>query len=263
MSISENTLELRPKPKGRSYLFFHAIAFVIGFSIVFVIGWGGAATLLGQVFVDNKVLIGRIGGLVLIIFGLATMDIIHLRWFNMDTRHEYTGKTGTFWGSLAMGIFFAAGWSPCIGATLGAILTLGFSSNTVGQAMYLSLAYSIGMGIPFLILALAINQTIPLVKKLRKHMRLFQILSGVLIIAIGILMLSAQMTAIARWALQSGLYLDIPTSGRVPGIFTAMLAGLLSFLSPCVLPLVPAYLGYLSGHALAVTKQEIKGQENA
>jgi cytochrome c-type biogenesis protein len=94
-------------------------------------------------------------------------------------------------------------------------------------------------------------------------MRLFQILSGVLIIGIGILMLSAQMTAIARWALQSGLYLDIPTSGRVPGIFTAMLAGLLSFLSPCVLPLVPAYLGYLSGHALAVTKQEINSQRNA
>lgn len=231
--------------------------------MVFVIGWGGAATLLGQVFVDNKVLISRIGGLVLIIFGLATMDIIHIRWFNMDTRQEYRGKTGTLWGSLAMGIFFAAGWSPCIGATLGAILTLGFSSSTIGQAMYLSLAYSLGMGIPFLILALAVNQTIPLVKKLRKHMRLFQILSGILIIAIGILMVSAQMTAIARWALQSGLYLDIPTSGRVPGIFAAMLAGLLSFLSPCVLPLVPAYLGYLSGHALAATKQELNQQSNA
>jgi cytochrome c-type biogenesis protein len=259
----EITKDIKAKPIRRGYIFFHALAFVLGFSMVFVIGWGGAATLLGQVFVDNKVLISRIGGLVLIIFGLATMDIIHIGWFNMDTRQEYRGKTGTLWGSLAMGIFFAAGWSPCIGATLGAILTLGFSSSTVGQAMYLSLAYSLGMGIPFLILALAVNQTIPLVKKLRKHMRLFQILSGILIIAIGILMVSAQMTAIARWALQSGLYLDIPTSGRVPGIFAAMLAGLLSFLSPCVLPLVPAYLGYLSGHALAATKQELNQQSNA
>jgi cytochrome c-type biogenesis protein len=200
----EITKDIKAKPIRRGYIFFHALAFVLGFSMVFVIGWGGAATLLGQVFVDNKV-----------------------------------------------------------GATLGAILTLGFSSSTIGQAMYLSLAYSLGMGIPFLILALAVNQTIPLVKKLRKHMRLFQILSGILIIAIGILMVSAQMTAIARWALQSGLYLDIPTSGRVPGIFAAMLAGLLSFLSPCVLPLVPAYLGYLSGHALAATKQELNQQSNA
>jgi cytochrome c-type biogenesis protein len=136
---------------------------------------------------------------------------------------------------------------------------LGYSSNTVGLAMYLSLAYSIGLAIPFLILALAVNQTIPLVKKLKKHMRLFQILAGVLIIVIGILMVTAQMTAIARWALQSGFYVDIPTSGQVPGTLTAMLAGLLSFLSPCVLPLVPAYLGYLSGHALAASKQEVSG----
>ncbi len=257
MVISDLTADQKPKQKGRAYLFIHALAFVVGFSLVFVIGWGGAATLLSQVFMANKALIGRIGGVVLIFFGLATMDIIHVKWFNMDTRHEYRGKTGTFWGSLVMGVFFAAGWSPCIGATLGAILMLGYSSNTVGLAMYLSLAYSIGLAIPFLILALVVNQTIPLVKKLKKHMRLFQILAGMLIIVIGILMVTAQMTVIARWALQSGFYLDIPTSGQVPGTLTAMLAGLLSFLSPCVLPLVPAYLGYLSGHALAASKQEL------
>jgi cytochrome c-type biogenesis protein len=262
VAISDNTAAVAGKTRGRGYLFFHALAFVFGFAIVFVIGWGGAATLLGQIFVTNKIWIARIGGLVLIIFGLATMDIIHISWFNMDTRKEYKGRTGTFWGSLAMGLFFAAGWSPCIGATLGAILTLGFSSETVGQAMYLSLAYSIGLGIPFLLLALLVDQAIPIVKRLRKHLRVFQILSGALIITIGILMISSQMTAISRWALQSGLYIDIPTSGRVPGLLTAMAAGALSFLSPCVLPLVPAYLGYLSGHALAATKQEINQTEN-
>ena len=70
-------------------------------------------------------------------------------------------------------------------------------------------------------------------------------------------MISAQMTAIARWALQSGFYLDFPSSGQIPSLVTAVVAGALSFLSPCVLPLVPAYLGYLSGHALAATKDEI------
>ncbi|NTW44363.1 MAG: cytochrome c biogenesis protein CcdA, partial [Anaerolineaceae bacterium] len=140
--------------KKRGYLFLHALAFVFGFSLIFVIGWGGATTLLGQLFITYKDWIARIGGVVLIIFGLATMDIIHIPWFYMDTRRQYQGKTGTFWGSIAMGVFFAAGWSPCIGATLGAILTLGFSSDTVGLAMLLSLGYSIGMVIPFLILAL-------------------------------------------------------------------------------------------------------------
>lgn len=262
MEISNNPPLMPGKTRSRGYLFIHALAFVVGFSIIFVIGWGGAATILGQIFVTNKIWIARIGGLVLIIFGLATMDIIHISWFNMDTRQQYRGSTGTFWGSLVMGIFFAAGWSPCIGATLGAILTLGFSSNTVGQAMYLSLAYSIGLGIPFLLLALLIDQAIPIVKRLGKHLRVFQIITGALIITIGILMITSQMTVISRWALQSGFYIDIPSSGHVPGTLTAMLAGALSFLSPCVLPLVPAYLGYLSGQALASTKQEIQGNRN-
>ena len=95
---------------------------------------------------------------------------------------------------------------------------------------------------------------------MRKYLRIFQIVSGVLIIAIGILMITSQMTAIARWAFQSGFYLDFPSSGQVPSLITALVAGALSFLSPCVLPLVPAYLGYLSGHALAATKQEIVEQ---
>ncbi len=255
MALTDNQAVLPGKYRERGYLLFHAIAFVFGFSLIFVIGWGGAATILGQIFAANKIWIGRIGGLILIIFGLATMDVIHIPWFYTDTRKQFTGKTGTFWGSLAMGVFFAAGWSPCIGATLGAILTLGLNSETVGQAMILSLAYSIGLGIPFLLLALLIDQAIPLVKRLGKHLRIFQIISGVLIIAIGVLMITTQMTAIARWTLQAGLYVDFVTSGEIPSLVTAGIAGLLSFLSPCVLPLVPAYLGYLSGHALAISRQ--------
>jgi cytochrome c-type biogenesis protein len=237
--------------KNRGYIFLHALAFVLGFSLIFVIGWGGATTILGQLFVTYKDWIARIGGVVLIIFGLATMDIIHIPWFYMDTRRQFKGKTGTFWGSIAMGIFFAAGWSPCIGATLGAILTLGFSSDTVGQAMRLSMGYSVGLGIPFLILALLVNQAVPLVRKLGNHLKTFQIISGILIIVIGILMITSQMTVIARWALQNGLYLDFQSGSGVPSMITAIIAGALSFLSPCVFPLVPAYLGYLSGHMIA------------
>jgi cytochrome c-type biogenesis protein len=254
LEANNNRVVTQNRIKARANIFLHALAFVLGFSIIFVIGLGGATTILGQLFVTYKTWIARIGGLILIIFGLATMDIIRIPWFYIDTRQQFTGKTGTFWGSLAMGIFFAAGWSPCIGATLGAILTLGFSSDTVGQAMYLSFGYSIGLGIPFLLLALVVDQAVPLVRRLRKYMRAFQIISGVLIIAIGSLMVTAQMTSIARWALQYGLYLDLPSSGGVPSLITAVVAGILSFLSPCVFPLVPAYLGYLSGHAIAASQ---------
>jgi cytochrome c-type biogenesis protein len=252
---------VRPGIKQRGYLFLHALAFVFGFSLIFVIGWGGATTLLGRLFVTYKLEIARVGGVILIIFGLATMDLIHIPWFYMDTRREYKGSTGTFWSSIVMGIFFAAGWSPCIGATLGAILTLGFTASTVGQAMILSAGYSFGLGIPFLILALAIDRAVPFVRRMRKHLRTFQIISGLLIIAIGILMITAQMTVIAGWALRYGLYLDFSSGSQVPSMVTAVAAGALSFLSPCVFPLVPAYLGYLSGHMIATSQQDTVNHE--
>jgi cytochrome c-type biogenesis protein len=242
--------------KSRLVIFLHAVAFVIGFTIIFVIGWGGAATLLGGLFREYKDWIARIGGLVLIFFGLATMDVIRVPWFYMDTRPEFKGRTGTFVGSLAMGLFFAAGWSPCIGATLGAILTLGYSQDTIWQSMILSSGYSLGMGIPFLLLAIGLEGAMPLVRRMRKYLRTFQIISGLLIIAIGIMLISAQMTVLANWAMKTGLYLDLPSQASgAPGYLTAVAAGVLSFLSPCVLPLVPAYLGYLSGHAITAVKQ--------
>lgn len=242
--------------KGRLIIFLHALTFVLGFTIVFVIGWGGAATLLGGLFREYKEWIARIGGVVLIFFGLATMDVIRIPWFYMDTRPEFKGRTGTFMGSLAMGLFFAAGWSPCIGATLGAILTLGYSQDTIWQSMILSSGYSLGMGIPFLLLAIGLEGAMPLVKRMRKNLRTFQIISGIMIIAIGVLLILARMTVLANWAMKSGLYIDLPAQASgAPSYLTAFAAGILSFLSPCVLPLVPAFIGYLSGHAIAGVKQ--------
>ncbi len=235
----------------RMRIFLHALLFVLGFSIVFVVGWGGAVTALGQLFGAYKYVLGRIGGLIVILFGLATLDLIHIPWFYADTRIQRQGKAGTFANSALMGLLFAAGWSPCIGATLGAILTLGMSQDTVGQAMWLASGYSLGLGIPFLILAVMLERASGWLGRMRRYQRAFQIASGVLIIAIGLLLLTNTMSRIAIWAFQNRFYLDFGLQySAAPSYLTAMVAGLLSFLSPCVLPLVPAYLGYLSGHTL-------------
>ncbi len=252
--LNKNEVQAIKQSENQINILLHALLFVLGFAIVFIIGWGGAITILGSLFAQYKLWIGRLGGAVLILFGLATMDIIRIPWFYMDTRPEFRGRTGTYFGSLAMGLFFAAGWSPCVGATLGAILTLGFSQETVGQAMVLSSGYSLGLGIPFIILALGVDRASIWVRKMRKHIRLFQIISGFMIISIGFLLMTDSLTLLASWAQRSGLYIDLPTSGGVPTYITAIIAGVLSFLSPCVLPLVPAYLGYLSGHVVSSTK---------
>jgi cytochrome c-type biogenesis protein len=236
---------------NRLNIFLHALVFVAGFSVVFIVGWGGAATVLGQLFGQYKTFIGQIGGVVVILFGLATLDIIRLPWFYYDTRPTLTSNTGSFASSGLMGLFFAAGWSPCIGATLGAILTLGMSQDKTGQAMWLSSGYSIGLGIPFLILALGLNRATGWVRKMSRYVRTFKIISGILIITIGVLLLTNWMSLIAIWAFKNKLFIDVfSISTGVPSYLTALAAGTLSFFSPCVLPLVPAYLGYLSGHAL-------------
>jgi len=240
---------------GRWEIFVHALLFVLGFSLIFTVGWGGAVTALGQLFGEYKYALGRIGGMIVILFGLATLDIIRLPGFYADTRPEYTGRRGTYGGSALMGVFFAAGWSPCIGATLGAILTLGMSQQTVGQAMWLTSGYSLGLGIPFLILALGLDRATGWVKRMRRYQRAFQIASGGFIIAIGLLLFTNSMSLIAIWAFQNGLYIDFSSYAAAPTYLTAIAAGLLSFLSPCVLPLVPAYLGYLSGHSFRITEE--------
>jgi cytochrome c-type biogenesis protein len=239
------------KSISRIRVFFHALIFVASFSLVFIVGWGGATTALGQLFGSYKSIIARIGGVLVILFGLATLDIIRLPWFYYDTRPQFSGRTGTYASSALMGLFFAAGWTPCIGATLGAILTLGISQNSAGQAMWLASGYSLGLGIPFLLLALGLERATGWMRKLSRFRRAFQIASGILIISIGVLLVTNWMTLIAIWAFQHKLFIDV-FSGRtgIPTYLTAILAGMLSFFSPCVAPLVPAYLGYLSGYAL-------------
>ena len=239
------------KASERFAVLLHALLFVLGFSIVFVIGWGGAVTAAGQLFGTYKFILGRLGGVIVILFGLATLDLIQIPWFYADTRLQYQGRAGTFANSALMGLLFAAGWSPCIGATLGAILTMGLSQSTVGQAMWLASGYSVGLGIPFLILALGLERATGLIRKLRRYQRVFQIVSGLFIIAIGVMLVGNLMSRIAIWAFQNRFYIDAGLGySAAPTYVTAILAGLLSFLSPCVLPLVPAYLGYLSGHTL-------------
>lgn len=235
----------------RLLIFGHAVLFVLGFSLVFVVGWGGAATLLGQAFGQYKRTLAQIGGVVVIVFGLSTLGILKIPWLNYDTRPEWRGGKRAGWLSSAlMGVFFAAGWTPCVGTTLGAILTLGFSAKTSSQAMVLSSGYALGLGLPFLAIGLGMERATGFLVRFRRYMRTMQIASGLLLIVIGIMLLTNRLAWIAIWAQRNGFFPDLPLGAAVtPTYPIAILAGLISFLSPCVLPLVPAYIGYLSGHA--------------
>jgi len=230
----------------------HALLFVLGFSLVFVVGWGGAATLLGQLFAQYKIVLGQIGGVVVILFGLHTLGILKMRWLDYDTRPTWQGHSQR--GHLSsglMGMVFAAGWTPCVGTILGAILTLGLSQQTSLQAMMLASGYALGMGLPFLAISLLMDQAFTVTRQLRRYTRQVQIASGLLLLGMGVLLLTNRLFYIAIWAQRNGLYLD-PQLGQaaVPSYLIATFAGFLSFLSPCVLPLVPAYVSYLGGRTV-------------
>ncbi|NQS91670.1 MAG: hypothetical protein HQ574_04610 [Chloroflexi bacterium] len=240
---------------GRWRIFSHAVIFVLGFSLVFIIGWGGSATILGGLFGQYRSLLSKIGGVVVIAFGLHTLGILRIPFFDYDLRPDWSNNQNKkgYAASGLMGIFFAAGWTPCVGTILGAILTMGLNQATSGQAMLLASGYALGLGIPFLAIGLGVDRASKLLTRFRNRVQLVQRISGVFLLLLGTLIFTDQLAVLAIWAQRSGLYLNIPfVYSAAPSYLIAIAAGLLSFLSPCVLPLVPAYLGYLSGHAVRV-----------
>jgi cytochrome c-type biogenesis protein len=252
----------------RWHVFSHALAFVLGFSVVFVFAWGGAATLLGQLFFGGRDLLTALGGTLVILMGLAILGVpipgISALILSEWRPHVELRPMGYLTSAL-MGIFFAAGWTPCVGPTLGAILTLTFQQETAGQALGLLAAYAAGLGIPFLVIALLLDRALAGMRRMRRFLPTLQAISGVFLILVGTMVLLDALrfffpgfevppwiptfTHLRVWTFRMGLFLDVgPGVGL--GYPVAFLAGLLSFFSPCVFPLVPAYLGYLSGRAL-------------
>lgn len=240
-----------PAVQRRASTFVQGVWFVSGFA-TFIVGiMGLATTALGDVFFEARDAIRYVGGAAMIAFGLFTLGILKLPILYRDTR-SFTGAQRAVGSaqSYLTGLSFAAGWSPCIGPFLGAILSMGATQDLPARVGLL-LAYTLGLGIPFLLVAAMADRMLPLVAKLKTHMRTIERVSGLLLIAVGISMLLEQVARLSAslQALGAGLEGLLPETLPL-SVPVALLAGFLSFASPCVLPLVPAYLGYIGGWAV-------------
>ncbi len=171
---------------------------MLGFSTVFV-SLGAAATLVGSLLQEHKRTLGMIGGVVIIVLGLHTMGVFKIQWLLGEKRASVESRPLGLVGAYVVGLAFAFGWTPCIGPILGAILLYASQQETVGQGVVLLSAYSAGLGIPFLLAALAVNWFFKASGGLRKSMRAIEVASGALLIGVGLLLVTDRLTLIAQW----------------------------------------------------------------
>ena len=166
----------------------HGLAFVLGFSFVFI-SLGIAFSALSQFFYQTRDILAKVGGVIIILFGLHMTELIHIPFLDYDLRPESkVGKGTSLLSSFVMGIFFSAGWSPCVGPTLGMILTLAIERANIGQGVILLSVYSMGMAIPFIAAAFGIGWVTNILRKYSKAMRIAQIVMGVILVIVGVML---------------------------------------------------------------------------
>lgn len=189
--------------RGRLTTFLHTLAFVLGFSVVFValgVAAGGVGRLLRADWVR------WVGGLVMVFFGLALMGVVKLPVLYTERRlHLHAGPNWGHLPSFLVGVSFAAGWTPCVGPVLGAILTLGASQETAGQAALLLTAYSLGLGLPFLLVGLAVDRIGAGLRRLHRYLHPIRIATGAIILIFGFLLFMDWLRVLGAWMTSLGL----------------------------------------------------------
>ncbi len=178
----------------------HSIAFVLGFSILFIL-MGASAGLIGSAITTYAETLRIVSGIVVIIFGIFLIAAYKIPWLNYEKRlHLQGARNPGYLRSMLIGSAFAVGWTPCIGPILGSILFIASYTQETAKGALLLAAYSLGMGVPFLLIGLAWSYIMPFWKSLNRHLSLISIISGILLIIVGVLMLTGQLTWLSRFA---------------------------------------------------------------
>ncbi|UCC63277.1 MAG: sulfite exporter TauE/SafE family protein [Anaerolineae bacterium] len=185
--------------------FLHALFFVLGFTAIFV-ALGATASLIGQLLNQHIFTLQRIGGIIVIIFGLHTIGVVKIPFLYREARAEIESRPQLgYLSSFLIGLVFAAGWTPCVGVVLSAIFLLAADSQTLGQGMLMLAAYSLGLGLPFLMVGGAFETIAPWLRKLNRHLNVVSMVSGVFLIAVGVAIFAGWLTYLARF----GTFLNV------------------------------------------------------
>ncbi|MBI4926181.1 MAG: cytochrome C biogenesis protein [Anaerolineae bacterium] len=193
LSVSNSTFQV-----NKMDTFLHGLAFVLGFSAIFI-SLGAVASAIGGLLYDLRDWLARIGGIVVILFGLHMTGLLRIPFLEYDLRpRSKEDQIRSYFSSAMMGVFFSAGWSPCVGPVLGAILTLAMNGGSIGSGVQLLSAYSAGLAIPFLIAALGVGWVTRFLRKYGKVMHYIEIGMGVILIGVGVMLFFGVFNLLAR-----------------------------------------------------------------
>lgn len=191
-------LSLDDVQNARRTALIHGTLFVLGFTLIFL-AMGAGATMLGQALLRHRDWISRVGGVIIIIFGLYLLGVLNIGFMARERRFHVADKPVGYLGTVVVGIAFGAGWTPCLGPILGSILVYTSSQADLGRGMWLLLAYSLGLAVPFLLSAVAIERFSAFFQRMRKQMVWVSRVSGVVLIGIGVLLVTNYFTVLASW----------------------------------------------------------------
>lgn len=200
--ISGSSLDqLKERQQDSSILrtvLLNSVMFIVGFSITFIL-LGASASWIGQLLQSRQRLFGQIAGLILIVFGIHLLGIFKINFLYQDKRFHNVQKPRGALGALVLGLAFAFGWTPCIGPILAGILAIASTRETIGGGMALLSVYSAGLGVPFLLTSLALNKFLAFYGRFKRHFHAVEMVSGALVIAVGVMMITGSLTGFARW----------------------------------------------------------------
>lgn len=193
--------DIQGEGSGRRRAIVSAVFFVLGLSTVFLI-LGFTASAFGAFFLQNQVLFAQVSGVVIMVFGLHFLGVFRISLLDREARLDAGDKGGSSFGAYVLGLAFAFGWTPCIGPQLGAILSLAASEASVARGTILLGVYAAGLGIPFLFAAMFLTRAMGVMNRIKKHMRLIELIMGGLLLVVGLAMVTGLFTTFSWWLLE-------------------------------------------------------------
>ncbi len=204
--------EMTANGQARRRVILPALFFVMGLSTIFLL-LGFTASAFGSFVLQNQLLLARISGIIIIIFGLHFVGVFRIGFLDREMRMDAGDRGGSAMGAYVLGLAFAFGWTPCIGPQLGAILSLAAQEGSTQRGTLLLGVYALGLGLPFLLAAIFVERSMTLMTRLKRHMRVIEKVMGALLLVVGLALVTGAFTDFSYWMLETYEVLGLPLPG--------------------------------------------------